>query len=421
MNQAYRRMGRPRDGRRPSPGSPCQPHPRCHARGRGTRRSPCEARQGEDFAELARQPLDRSDRTQRAATLAGSRRRHDGCRVRGGSPGHSLQARSPIRSRRQFGWHVIKVHDRDEPWMCPRLDDVQATLGQELARQAIADDLAAPAGSAASIEILTTTFRRTISGAKRMSDQTEHLPLRSGTLPGHASRCRACASGPGAAESRHTDTKLDLMVAAFGSPGCRCRRLHPKSSTAGAPVQWCRRHLARGTRDEDSSSIPATPMSLPERRGGTPWRRWPGGQQRSSAQSRTRSSLRPPASSAKRCPCPLSSSTALPWNCTASLDADCLARRRPVAIMTTDTFPKGSSVITSIAGDTGDHHRVRQGLRHDCARTWRRCWPTCSPMPTLPAAVLQPLLAIGGRPFLQRHHRGQRHIDQRHAAALRHG
>ncbi len=58
----------------------------------------------------------------------------------------------PVKTR--FGWHVIKVHDR-RTMEVPPLHDVEATLRQELARQAIADDLER-LRSAAAIEILTT-------------------------------------------------------------------------------------------------------------------------------------------------------------------------------------------------------------------------------------------------------------------------
>ena len=58
----------------------------------------------------------------------------------------------PVETR--FGWHVIKVHDR-RSMEVPPLQDVEATLRQELARQAIADDVER-LRSAAAIEILTT-------------------------------------------------------------------------------------------------------------------------------------------------------------------------------------------------------------------------------------------------------------------------
>ena len=58
----------------------------------------------------------------------------------------------PVETR--FGWHVIKVHDR-RTMEVPPLQDVEATLRQELARQAIADDVER-LRSAAAIEILTT-------------------------------------------------------------------------------------------------------------------------------------------------------------------------------------------------------------------------------------------------------------------------
>ncbi len=58
----------------------------------------------------------------------------------------------PVETR--FGWHVIKVHDR-RTMEVPPLQEVEATLRQELARQAIADDVER-LRSAAAIEILIT-------------------------------------------------------------------------------------------------------------------------------------------------------------------------------------------------------------------------------------------------------------------------
>ncbi len=58
----------------------------------------------------------------------------------------------PVETR--FGWHVIKVHDRRTRDV-PALGDMEATLSQELARQAITDDVQR-LRSQATIEILTT-------------------------------------------------------------------------------------------------------------------------------------------------------------------------------------------------------------------------------------------------------------------------
>ena len=58
----------------------------------------------------------------------------------------------PVETR--FGWHVIKVHEK-RTMEVPPLQEVEATLRQELARQAIADDVER-LRSAAAIEILTT-------------------------------------------------------------------------------------------------------------------------------------------------------------------------------------------------------------------------------------------------------------------------
>ena len=110
------------------------------------------ARQGEDFADLARSHsigptgpkggdlgwfragMMVAEFEEAAWTLA---------------PG---EISDPVETR--FGWHVIKVHDR-RTMEVPPFDSVEATLRQELARQAIADDVER-LRSAAAIEILTT-------------------------------------------------------------------------------------------------------------------------------------------------------------------------------------------------------------------------------------------------------------------------
>ncbi|MCY4607865.1 MAG: peptidylprolyl isomerase [bacterium] len=110
------------------------------------------ARQGEDFADLARSHSigptgpDGGDLGWFRAGMMVAEFEEAAWAL---APG---DVSDPVET--QFGWHVIKVHDRRTVEVPPR-GDVEGTLRQELARQAIADNLQR-LRSAATIEILTT-------------------------------------------------------------------------------------------------------------------------------------------------------------------------------------------------------------------------------------------------------------------------
>ena len=101
----------------------------------------------------------------------------------------------------------------------------------------------------------------------------------------------------------------------------------------------------------------------------------------------------------------------------ADLDADAWAAAAK-AIMTTDTFPKGASRRTEIAGSPVTLNGIAKGsgmIAPDMA-TMLAFVCTDAKLPADAAPILD---RPRRRPLLQRHHGGRRHLDQRHPAAGR--
>ena len=119
------------------------------AQGRDRRRQGLRrGRQGELQRRLGRQR--RRPRLVRA--------RADGAGVRGGGDGDGGRRRSPSRSRRQFGWHLIKLNEKRET-APPALDEARPEIENQL-RQAA----------------LQAQARRAPRRARRSSGRTPALP-----------------------------------------------------------------------------------------------------------------------------------------------------------------------------------------------------------------------------------------------------
>ena len=195
------------------------------------------------------------------------------------------------------------------------------------------------------------------------------------------------------------------------------RRLHPLADRRGAGGVVPRNPAGRQGRAA-SSSIPATPMSSPGAPAARSSRRPRRAAAKCSAAHRGRCSSPRPASSASRCRAERILA-ALP-------DGRQAARRRRTgktaarAIMTTDTFPRARPRRATIDGVQVHAQRLRQGFGHDRARHGDDAVLTSSPTRRCPPSVLQPMLSAAARPSFNCDHRRQRHLDQRHAAALRH-
>ena len=192
--------------------------------------------------------------------------------------------------------------------------------------------------------------------------------------------------GAGRCGIRQSDTKLDLMVAAFDRPAS-VAGVFTKSSTAGAPVQWCRRQLAGGiarglvvnsgnanvfTGKAGRDAVEAMAGQTAALVGGEPHEIFV-------ASTGVIGETLPVSTVV----------TALP-RIAASLDADSW-HDAAVAIMTTDTFPKGASVVTSIAGTPVTITGIAKGsgmIAPDMATMLAYVFTDAA----LPAAILQPLL-----------------------------
>ena len=219
-----------------------------------------------------------------------------------------------------------------------------------------------------------------------MSDQTDISPFAPERFP-VMHRVEGVRLGADRCGIKQADTKLDLMVAAFDRPAA-VAGVFTKSSTAGAPVQWCRRHLARGTArglvvnsgnanvftgKAGRDAVEAMAGRTAELLGAEPHEIFV-------ASTGVIGETLPVSSVV----------TALP-GIAASLDADAW-HDAAQAIMTTDTFPKGSSVVTSIAGTPVTITGIAKGsgmIAPDMATMLAYVFTDA----TLPAAILQPLLA----------------------------
>ena len=187
-----------------------------------------------------------------------------------------------------------------------------------------------------------------------------------------------------------------------------------RSLTASAPVDRCRAALKRGkarailvnsgNANAFTGKVGTPPSGARRRRG-----------RANSAARDERSSSPRPASSASR------STTARSGGPRQAL-IDRLAPNgwaaAAAAIMTTDTFPKLATRTAAIDDVAGDDQRHRQGLGHDPARHGDHAGLRRHRRQD-PGGGAAGAAARGHRPLLQRDHGRRRHLDQRHAAALR--
>ncbi len=218
-----------------------------------------------------------------------------------------------------------------------------------------------------------------------MSNQTDISPFAPERFP-VMHRVPGVRLGAGRCGIRQSDIKLDLMVAAFDRPAS-VAGVFTKSSTAGAPVQWCRRQLAGGiarglvvnsgnanvfTGKAGRDAVEAMAGQTAALVGGEPHEVFV-------ASTGVIGETLPVSTVV----------TALP-RIAASLDADSW-HDAAVAIMTTDTFPKGASVVTSIAGTPVTISGIAKGsgmIAPDMATMLAYVFTDAA----LPAAILQPLL-----------------------------
>ncbi len=218
-----------------------------------------------------------------------------------------------------------------------------------------------------------------------MSNQTDISPFAPERFP-VMHRVPGVRFGAGRCGIRQSDTKLDLMVAVFDRPAS-VAGVFTKSSTAGAPVQWCRRQLAGGiarglvvnsgnanvfTGKAGRDAVEAMAGQTAALVGGEPHEIFV-------ASTGVIGETLPVSTVV----------TALP-RIAASLDADSW-HDAAVAIMTTDTFPKGASVVTSIAGTPVTITGIAKGsgmIAPDMATMLAYVFTDAA----LPAAILQPLL-----------------------------
>ncbi len=193
--------------------------------------------------------------------------------------------------------------------------------------------------------------------------------------------------GTGRCGIRKDSTKLDLMLAVFDRPAA-VAGVFTKSSTAGAPVRWCRRQLGGGTA-----------RGLVVNSGNANVYTGRAGVEAVEATAATAAQL-----AGARAEEIFIASTGvigetLPVGTIVETLPDIMSSLKPdawhdaaVAIMTTDTFPKGASARTSIAGTPVTVTGIAKGsgmIAPDMATMLAYVFTDAA----LPAAVLQPLLA----------------------------
>ncbi len=193
--------------------------------------------------------------------------------------------------------------------------------------------------------------------------------------------------GAGRCGIRRADTRLDLMVAAFDHPAA-VAGVFTRSSTAGAPVQWCRRHLAHGL--ARGLVVNSGNANVFTGKAGRDAVAVMAGQTAALVGAKPHEIFVASTGVIGETLPITTVVNALP-DITASLDADSW-HDAAQAIMTTDTFAKGSSVVTSIAGTPVTITGFAKGsgmIAPDMATMLAYVFTDA----TLPAAVLQPLLA----------------------------
>ena len=186
---------------------------------------------------------------------------------------------------------------------------------------------------------------------------------------------------------KRADTRLDLMLVAFERPAT-VAGVFTRSSTAGAPVEWCRRHLARGiarglvvnsgnanvfTGKAGRDAVEAMARQTAALVGAVPHEVFV-------ASTGVIGETLPVEVVVKGLP-----------EIAAALDADSW-QDAAEAIMTTDTFAKGSSVVTSIEATPVTITGIAKGsgmIAPNMATMLAYVFTDAR----LPAAVLQPLLA----------------------------
>jgi len=192
--------------------------------------------------------------------------------------------------------------------------------------------------------------------------------------------------GTGRCGIKASSTKLDLMLAVFDKPAT-VAGVYTKSSTAGAPVRWCRRHLPKGkaralivnsgnanvyTGKAGDEAVEAATRGVAELVGGRP------GDVHIASTGVIGEPL-PVAKVVKALPKLHKGLKAGAWHDAA------------VAIMTTDTFPKGASVVTEIGGSPVTITGIAKGsgmIHPDMATMLAYVFTDAK----LPSGVLQSLL-----------------------------